>query len=1502
MGNAENWLTYFTRGGHSHDGENSTKIDFSKYTEEDIAELRRALGEIKYNFQTGIVHFPEGITIGNGSGGSNGGTHISNQVPPPTTLNWSSAVASIEYEHVYGDVSWAAPSAATNIYGSQDLEYEVTLQKVTTNDVNATPRSSYYDGAPRIIRVKGLTTRFSNLDPGAYYDVAVRSVNTINIYSAPVELYSRLAVVDSTVPAAVATPTVTGGLTSIFVKWTENSEADVAKGRGSYLVNLSTSSAVDGNGQFTTITKSVVTKSNYATFTDLSTQSVYYVQIKAKDSSGNLSAAWSTTASSATGGVSSADNSKSGMIPWEMTWDAYTSDDAGNRTLFSNDWNVLSGSTANITFPTVSDSIHGGKVLRIVNHFDAELKTNIPYDPNKLYKISFRIRQIGADTVDPATRQKVYGGVDGVGSDGTARVNVVGANSSSNQHYVAVANVNITSGAGWSVYTGYFKGVGTPVSPSNDPKTPSPLHADVRYFRPRFIVNYSGGDGTAEIDAISVEEVGYQVPTANISDGSVVNAKLGPQAVEEDKIKDLAVATGKIAAGAVTTSKLTVGSISDNAVRNHSFEDDTDGTSGPDNWDIAWSNSGTPTFSVDSTDKYTGAKSLKIAISNTAHQGLALSDSIPVAVGEKWYISAWYKASASVTSTIRLRAVFGTTYNFASPGTSTVDIIANGSASITWTHSDTVASTAIVTVPAGVTWMRIQVGSVTPSAACDVWFDEVVARKATVTTVIDDNAVTTNKIVAGAITANRLNVTAGGGNLFPNSSFEDWSDGTYPPVHTQPGPRTWNLTNKSATTTLTRDATEKVFDSNSMKMVNTVAGESSYIFQQYNNALPNTKYTFTCYIKCTSFTAGAWSNWLFLLQDLTNGINVNDTLTAVTSGWERRTLTVTTGASTTNIRLRIYAAQATVYFDGAQLEVGDVATAYAPDTDEILPGTIVANMVSADAIVGDHIIADSIEADHIKVNAITATKIAADAVTTDKLLVTSRTENLISNASFESGTMGLTVANSSGPTRTGAQFQHGANSIQLTNNTGVANDMDLILPTVPIEGSSTYTATAYTRANTTTRSAQTIIVWIGTRGEVLSTSTGTSAANSNSAWTRTTAQVVSAPAGAVRAQVKVRILSAANTEVHYVDSVQLEKAGAATTFALSPIDILPGTLVADQIVAGSITGDHIDAGSITASHAIFASAAIVDADIASLTATKITAGTIGAHTIELTNSASSIIQTAGYTTGGANGWRILGDGTADFNNVTVRGSTVSGNITLSGSGKFRTGSGSDRIEMDTTTLKMYKGGTAVFAVTAGSGIVTFPGTTSGDVSLFNTGIKLQSGTYFSFLGSGNEELVSLGPRILQFYSDAVSVDHNAYFKYDTANFGFYMGNPLFAGDGAVAATSVPRVVDLGGAMTGSSPDPTTYPVIMQSGSDVVLVGNGALAAGEWSLTFPTAFSQLISVIAWPGDNNLGALILTCDQTNSTTSTLRGNAYDAAGNAIADDGTKNIRVNWIAIGG
>lgn len=161
------------------------------------------------------------------------------------------------------------------------------------------------------------------------------------------------------------------------------------------------------------------------------------------------------------------------------------------------------GGSGELSVVSASDSLTGGKVLRIGNNSGNDQawlghKQNIPFNPSALYRIKFRVRR----TAGTGT---VYLGLAGVAADGMTWVNTSGANSTSSQHYVAAANQN--PGASWTEYVGYVKGTAAAGQTGTNPLVTAPLklHQNVRYIRPLIVANYMSAAGTVEVDYCSVE-------------------------------------------------------------------------------------------------------------------------------------------------------------------------------------------------------------------------------------------------------------------------------------------------------------------------------------------------------------------------------------------------------------------------------------------------------------------------------------------------------------------------------------------------------------------------------------------------------------------------------------------------------------------------------------------------------------------------------------------------------------------------------------------------------------------------------------------------------------------------------------------------------------------------------------------------------------------------------------------------------------------------------------
>lgn len=156
---------------------------------------------------------------------------------------------------------------------------------------------------------------------------------------------------------------------------------------------------------------------------------------------------------------------------------------------------------------------------------------------------------------------------------------------------------------------------------------------------------------------------------------------------------------------------------------------------------------------------------------------------------------------------------------------------------------------------------------------------------------------------------------------------------------------------------------------------------------------------------------------------------------------------------------------------------------------------------------------------------------------------------------------------------------------------------------------------------------------------------------------------------------------------YYVKIVARDADGAASASAQAS-----GTIA-------QVTGPDIAAHSIVAGSAIIDAAAIDAAQIGSVDAGTITTGfldvanRINANAIDASKLAALYIQvgkfirSAGFVSG-SSGWAIDGDGTAEFNNVVVRGTlstnSITGWLTTLTGGGFRTAPSGVRIEMSTT--------------------------------------------------------------------------------------------------------------------------------------------------------------------------------------------------------------------------
>lgn len=183
------------------------------------------------------------------------------------------------------------------------------------------------------------------------------------------------------------------------------------------------------------------------------------------------------------------------------------------------------------------------------------------------------------------------------------------------------------------------------------------------------------------------------------------------------------------------------------------------------------------------------------------------------------------------------------------------------------------------------------------------------------------------------------------------------------------------------------------------------------------------------------------------------------------------------------------------------------------------------------------------------------------------------------------------------------------------------------------------------------------------------------------------------------------------------------------------VQTTPVTINGVAVPVGVYMNDaFIKNGTIT--NAKIANAAIDDAKVANLSAAKLKAGSIGV---------GEYIQSSGFVSG-SSGWRILGNGTAEFSNAVVRGTVYAnagqiGGIAIS-SGALYTGAyggtgfylGSDgrfslgnRLTWDGVTLNINGSGVFSGALNAASG--TFSGSLNAATGTFSGSLNAASGTF-----------------------------------------------------------------------------------------------------------------------------------------------------------------------------
>jgi len=313
-GIAETQITFYRIAGHTHDGENSSKINFDSYDVFDIIDSGQ-LKSVIINTVENAVLKPRSLVVGAGSDS----IVVDGSSPVAVGgLTVSSSASSVSDGNIFIDVSWAGDDDGTNI------SYLVELYK--SEDGSA---GTYL--IQQTAEADGLSYRFEWIDNQSgdggtvFYKVKVYAISPLGVRSPAASSSAITPAIDSTVPA---TPTfnntfnssgsndfdegVKAAFRGFFVSLNDNTEFDVKAGRGHYEYQVSTdnnpsegAATFDDEDYLKALGSS---KSTYFLVNNLDIRASagaamidYYLRIRAVDSSGNQSQ-WVYYVNSADGG------------------------------------------------------------------------------------------------------------------------------------------------------------------------------------------------------------------------------------------------------------------------------------------------------------------------------------------------------------------------------------------------------------------------------------------------------------------------------------------------------------------------------------------------------------------------------------------------------------------------------------------------------------------------------------------------------------------------------------------------------------------------------------------------------------------------------------------------------------------------------------------------------------------------------------------------------------------------------------------------------------------------------------------------------------------------------------------------------------------------------------------------------------------------------------------------------------------------------------------------
>jgi hypothetical protein len=186
----------------------------------------------------------------------------------PTGLTCSSQGISIGTQSAYVVLTWDA--IVTSTFDHYHIRYKRS----------AFSAYSYIDSFTNTISIEGLI-------PNTIYNFGVASITKTGVVSSFCTDINVTTSLDTTLPATVAGVSATANIEGVILRWTNNSEADIS----SYNIWRYTSNVIGSAVQIANVA------TNYFYDGGLTGGQIQYYWLKAKDTSGNISASYSTVVS-----------------------------------------------------------------------------------------------------------------------------------------------------------------------------------------------------------------------------------------------------------------------------------------------------------------------------------------------------------------------------------------------------------------------------------------------------------------------------------------------------------------------------------------------------------------------------------------------------------------------------------------------------------------------------------------------------------------------------------------------------------------------------------------------------------------------------------------------------------------------------------------------------------------------------------------------------------------------------------------------------------------------------------------------------------------------------------------------------------------------------------------------------------------------------------------------------------------------------------------------------